>query len=286
MADSTTNLDQILSTQAGKEITANALFDAASPSTFGGRHASTSSLLTWGYYGGKFNVSGTITNIANGTLSLTASTTNYVEVDSSGGFHVNTSGFTTGRFPLYTIVTGATAVTSYTDERLSAVGNTGGGGMSNPMTTAGDIIIGGSSGTPQRLGIGTTNYVLTVVSGAPAWAAASGGGSNSGPPTNTQTGTSYHPVLADVPQSACYEGIITMNNAAANTVTIDPHSTTAWVAGTCIVLTQLGAGQSAFAAGSGVTLNTPSSLTCRAQYSTIFAQNIGTDNWIIGGDMS
>ena len=43
-------------------------------------------------------------------------------------------------------------------------------GMTNPMTTAGDIIIGGSTGTPTRLGIGTTGQVLTVVSGVPAWA--------------------------------------------------------------------------------------------------------------------
>lgn len=51
-----------------------------------------------------------------------------------------------------------------------------GAGIANPMTTAGDIITGGSSGTPQRLAVGTNGQVLTVVSGAPAWAAASGGG--------------------------------------------------------------------------------------------------------------
>lgn len=48
----------------------------------------------------------------------------------------------------------------------------GGGGMTNPMTTLGDIIIGGASGTPTRLGIGTSGQVLTVVAGSPAWAAA------------------------------------------------------------------------------------------------------------------
>lgn len=39
-------------------------------------------------------------------------------------------------------------------------------GMTNPMTTQGDIIVGGSSGTPDRLGIGTTGQVLTVNSNA------------------------------------------------------------------------------------------------------------------------
>ena len=47
---------------------------------------------------------------------------------------------------------------------------TAGGGMTNPMTTAGDMIVGGSSGTPTRLAVGgTAGQVLTVVSGAPAW---------------------------------------------------------------------------------------------------------------------
>lgn len=48
-----------------------------------------------------------------------------------------------------------------------------GGDMSNPMTTAGDIITGGTGGTPQRLAIGSSGQVLKVVSGAPAWAAES-----------------------------------------------------------------------------------------------------------------
>lgn len=50
-------------------------------------------------------------------------------------------------------------------------------GMTNPMTTAGDIIIGVGSGVPARLGAGTDGHVLTMVSGAPAWAAGGGGGS-------------------------------------------------------------------------------------------------------------
>jgi len=36
-------------------------------------------------------------------------------------------------------------------------------GMTNPMTTAGDTIYGGASGTPTRLAIGSTGNVLTVI---------------------------------------------------------------------------------------------------------------------------
>jgi hypothetical protein len=43
------------------------------------------------------------------------------------------------------------------------------GGMSNPMTAIGDLILGSTAGAPARLGIGGTNQVLTVVAGTPAW---------------------------------------------------------------------------------------------------------------------
>lgn len=49
------------------------------------------------------------------------------------------------------------------------------GGFADPMTTDGDIIIR-SGGTTTRLGIGSESQVLTVSSGLPVWAAASGGG--------------------------------------------------------------------------------------------------------------
>jgi hypothetical protein len=46
----------------------------------------------------------------------------------------------------------------------------------SPMTTAGDLEYEVSSGTAGRLAIGTNGQVLTVVSGAPAWAAVSSPG--------------------------------------------------------------------------------------------------------------
>ena len=48
-------------------------------------------------------------------------------------------------------------------------------GMTNPMTTAGDIIYSSSGSTPARLGIGTTGQVVTVASGIPSWATPSSG---------------------------------------------------------------------------------------------------------------
>lgn len=44
-----------------------------------------------------------------------------------------------------------------------------GGGMSNPMTTNQDVIVGGASGTPGRLAVGANGQVLGVASGVIGW---------------------------------------------------------------------------------------------------------------------
>ena len=118
MSNSTATYDAIVQSQASKEVTANAYFDAASQATAFGRRQSTSSGLTWGYYGANLNVDGVLTQIANGTVALSASTTNYVEATRAGVVSKNTTGFTAGQIPLYSIVTGASSVTSYTDYRV------------------------------------------------------------------------------------------------------------------------------------------------------------------------
>jgi len=419
MADSTTNLDTIATAQSQKEVTANAEDDAESPSCFGGRRASTTTGTTWGYYGGKYIAGGAspaITMLANGTIALTASNTNYVEFDPvAGTVSANTTAFTAGRVPLYTVVTGASTITSYTDQRcwgapfnprvtvnvagssnvtltraqanaqiiectgtltgniqvivplnpdewtfynntsgaftLTVIGASGTGvvvaqgtrailyadgtnvvtvisgaaGMTNPMTTAGDIIDGGSSGTPQRLAIGSSGQVLTVTAGAPAWATPASGfanpmttagdlidGGSSGtpqrlaigstgqslivvagapawtsttPPVNPQTGTTYTLVLADAPAASANQGIVTMNNASANTLTIPANASVAFPVGTVVSVVQLGAGQTTIAITTD-TLNNPSSVTARARYSTLVLQKVATTVWVLAGDMT
>jgi len=60
----------------------------------------------------------------------------------------------------------------------------------SPMTTQGDLIIGGTTGTGARLGIGTANQVLSVNSSGTnlVWATPSSGGSKA---TSTALGTVY-----------------------------------------------------------------------------------------------
>lgn len=143
MANSTTNIDTLSSSQSQKEVTANALFDAFSPAALYGRRASTSSALTWGYYGGNLLVAGAVVSIANGVLTLAASTTNYVEANATtGAVTSNTSGFTAGRIKLYSIVTGSGTVTSYIDYRTAGAGS--------------------GSGTPTGPRVQTVTYAASV----------------------------------------------------------------------------------------------------------------------------
>jgi hypothetical protein len=58
--------------------------------------------------------------------------------------------------------------TYYTGSAWANVDTTG---MTNPMTTTGDIIYSSPGSTPVRLGIGSTGNVLTVASGVPSWSA-------------------------------------------------------------------------------------------------------------------
>ncbi|MDQ1326706.1 MAG: hypothetical protein QG564_1842 [Campylobacterota bacterium] len=117
MANSTTNLDLINPTQAAKEATANALIDAASPATLLGRRASTTTGLTFGYYGGVLN-GDSVFNIANGTVTLTDNAVNYIQCNpATGVVSVVTGSFTSGYIPMYQVTTSGGLQTVWTDKR-------------------------------------------------------------------------------------------------------------------------------------------------------------------------
>lgn len=69
------------------------------------------------------------------------------------------------------------------------------GGMTNPMTTQGDLIVGGAAGAAQRLGAGTSGYVLTsggpgvLPSYQPGGTPGSSGWTPTAPAAPTSTGT-------------------------------------------------------------------------------------------------
>jgi hypothetical protein len=96
-------------------------------------------------------------------------------------------------------------------------------------------------------------------------------------PLSTQT-ANYTLALADA------NTVLEMNSASALSVTVPPNSSVAFPIGIVIELYQLGAGQITVAAGAGVTFQAPSSLTTRAQYSTISLRKRATDVWAVSGD--
>jgi hypothetical protein len=80
--------------------------------------------------------------------------------------------------------------------------------------------------------------------------------------------------------------VVEMNSASALNFTVPPNSSVAYDIGTVIMIFQLGAGQVTLVAGAGVTLDTPSSLTTRVQYSTASVRKRATNEWVVAGDIT
>lgn len=140
MASSTNILDQIQSAQSQKEVTANALINAASPAIVYGRHDSACVGLTFAGYGGVVYIGDVPTEIANWSLNLTASSTCYIrKLDSTGvvsftlgigsplGPPTDWPAANGGYTPLFTAITGPSSVLSWIDWRVSAASPSSGG---------------------------------------------------------------------------------------------------------------------------------------------------------------
>lgn len=148
MSDSTTHLDTIIQGSGAQDAQANALYDAASLATLYGRRASTSSGTNFGYYGGNVTKSdGTQTTIANGSLSLSPSSTNYIVAQKSDGVvsaSITTTNWndTANYWRIYSVVVGSATVTSYTDERELGRMTGLGTGLVAPVTKTGNFTLG------------------------------------------------------------------------------------------------------------------------------------------------
>lgn len=251
MADSTTHLDLLSTSQVSKETVANQLFDAMSPNALFGRRGSTTAGLTWGYYGGVALVDGEPVEVANGTVTLTASATNYLyaEVNESPEAWtvvkttsppVGWPGPMTGKVALYQIVTGASTVTSYEDKRAAAIFSSAAAGGATGQIQYNS---GGSLAGDSRLTFDATNKVaagqFTADSGA----------------INAQTGTTYTLQATDNGK------VVTLSNASPITVTV-PSGLGAGFSCICI---QIGSGQVTFAA-SGTTINPSGTLKIAIQH--------------------
>lgn len=171
MADSTTHIDGIVQGQGSQDLAANAVFDAVSPAALYGRRASTCSGLVWGYYGGNVTKSdGTQTTIANGTLTLSASVTNYIVAQKSDGavsFSTTTTNWnnTADYWRLYSVVAGTSSVTSYTDEREIGRMTGLGTGLVAPVTKTTSFTLGANENEVICNGSASITVTLPAASG-------------------------------------------------------------------------------------------------------------------------
>lgn len=94
-------------------------------------------------------------------------------------------------------------------------------------------------------------------------------------PLNAQTGTTYTLAITDQGKA------VTMNNAAANTLTIPLNATIAFDIGTLLVVRQIGAGLTTLAATGGVTINKVAglSLTMSEAQEQFILHKTATDTW-------
>lgn len=106
--------------------------------------------LDFAYKAGKVRNDNVVTSVVAGTVTLTDDATNYIEVTGTGVVSANTTGYTTGKIPLFTVVTSSGAISTITDDRSFL--NVGRGGDSGtgafflelsclPLFTYDDLVI-------------------------------------------------------------------------------------------------------------------------------------------------
>jgi hypothetical protein len=114
---------------------------------------------------------------ATGSVNGYLTSTDWTTFNNKGSGTVTSVGlsapsiFTVGSSP---VTSSGTLALTYSGTALPAVN----GGTAQTTYATGDIIYASATNTLSKLAAGTNGYVLTLASGVPSWAAASGGGSN------------------------------------------------------------------------------------------------------------
>ena len=206
--------------------------------------------------------SGTTTFLSASTngyiLTLAAGVPSWAAAPATGVTIADDTSSVTAYYPLFARVTSGTATTEYTSStKLTYQASTGTltssyltptnplgaiyGGTGQTTYATGDIIYASATNTLSKLAAGTNGYVLTLASGVPSWAAASGGltvtsttsntnynlgfqSASSGTTTVDYINTSFtaNPSTGDItaPQVVASNGIIVNAKSIANNYTI------------------------------------------------------------------
>lgn len=97
---------------------------------------------------------------------------------------------------------------------------------------------------------------------------------------NAQTGTAFTPALTDSGD------VVTMDNAAANVLTVPTNAAVAYAVGTQLDISQLGAGVTSVTGDTGVTINGVSAGTgaLAARYGSVTLLKLATNTWLLTGN--
>lgn len=297
--------------QDNAERIINENFNSVLPASLYGRRAPAATGLTWAYWGGRFNGN----TVADGIVALTASSTNYVVAARSTGAvtaATNTTNWnnSTDYIQLYSIVAGASTVTSYVDFR-QAYGGAGGGGGAADFIDLGDVPSSYSGEDGKYLRVNSTEDGLEFATPAGAGDVVGPGASTDNALVrwdgsggddvqdsgvlvtdnneisgyrahlNQQTGTTYTLQASDAGK------IVELTNGAAIALTV-PNS---FPVGFNCTIVQGGAGQVTVAStGSGTVVNRQSLFkTAGANALAVLyvRSNSGTNAvWVLGGDVA
>ena len=98
----------------------NTIFDKLDQAIMSNNFAENSSShsgLNFYYLNGRLMDGTTLREVAAGSVALTDDTTNYVEVSTAGTVSANTTGFTSGSIPLFTVITASGSISTVNDKR-------------------------------------------------------------------------------------------------------------------------------------------------------------------------
>lgn len=257
--------------QANAEVVINENFVSVNPAALYGIRQPVTTGLTWGYYGGQFNGN----TVADGTVALTGSTTNYIVAARADGAVSVSTGTTnwnnsTDYVRLYSVLTGSGSITSYVDFRQAF-------GFPPPGAGSGDVVGPGASTDNALVRWDGTGGTDVKDSGVLIDDDNKISGYNAN--INKQTGTSYTLQASDAGK------IVELTNAGAIALTV-PNN---FDEGFACTIVQGGAGQVTVAStGSGTVVNRQShtkTAGTNAMAALYVRSNTGTDAvWVLGGD--